>query len=83
MRERLIFTFLFHLFGISLFLIPNKYQGPIVAAVSGIRLRALDAIALILLFSGTVFLFTSLIIQLKLQVKEIKQQSNNGVGKSE
>ncbi|PKM47205.1 MAG: hypothetical protein CVV03_04280 [Firmicutes bacterium HGW-Firmicutes-8] len=73
MQKRLISTFLIHLFGISLLLIPNRFQGPVVAIVSGVSFRVVDAISIILLVSATVFLYTSLILCLRAQLKLVKQ----------
>lgn len=83
MRERFIFTFLFHLFGISLFLIPNNYQGPVVMQIFGFNMRAIDALALILMVGGTVFLYVSLFLCLSAQVKLTRQsRSDNCVDKA-
>lgn len=82
MRERFIFTFLFHLFAISLILIPDKYKGPEVAAVIGIPLRAMDAAAIILIFAGSAFLFGSLFLFLKTQARLTGHPpANNGAEK--
>ena len=84
MRERFIFTFLFHLFAISLILIPDKYQGPVVAAILSIPIRRIDAIAIALIFAGSAFLYGSLFSFLRSQVKLTGQTPpNNGVEKTE
>ncbi|MHB9095623.1 MAG: hypothetical protein ACYC21_13220 [Eubacteriales bacterium] len=84
MRERFIFTFLFHMFGLSLLLIPNQYQGPVVTVISSIPLRVLDTVGVIMIFAGSIFLYTSLILCLRSQIKQTKQlPSNNSAEKTE
>jgi len=84
MRARLICTSLVHLFAISLFLIPVKFKGPVVTAIFGFRFRALEAVSLTLMIAGTVFMFGSLFIALRIHLKRMKQlPSNDAIEKTE
>lgn len=84
MREKLIYTFLFHLFCISLLLIPDKYQGPVVTVVSNIYFRVVDAGVFILMIAGTIYLFSTLILCLKSQMKDMENlAAENHVEKTE
>lgn len=74
MRERFIITFLFHLVGISLLLIPNQYQGPIVSTVFGVPLRVMDAIAIILIFAGSAFIYSSIFFLIRNQIRKQEQE---------
>ncbi len=84
MRERFIFIFLFHLLAISLLLVPDQFQGPVVTAVFDVPLRVMDTVAVGLTLAGSVFLYFSLFIYLKLHLKENEQISaNKGIEKKE
>ncbi len=86
MQKRLICTFLFHLFGLSLLLIPNRFQGPVVAVVSDIGFRVIDVLAIILMMAGSVYLYSSLYLCLKSQRRMAEQcrcPDNDTVEKSE
>lgn len=83
MLGRVILTFLFHMFGLALLLIPNQYQGPVVTAVLNVRLRVLDTVAIIMIFAGSVFLYTSLFIYLRSMVKKTRLPESNSFEKTE
>ncbi len=75
MQKRLTFTFLLHLFGLSLLLIPNQFQGPVVFTIFDIPLRVLDAVAVILIVAASVYLYTSLFLCLRAQKRQARQLS--------
>lgn len=83
MRERFIFTFLFHVFGISLLLVPNQYQGPVVTVISSVRLRALDIVGIIMVFAGSVFLFIYLLLCLNQARQALQLPTDNNIEKTE
>lgn len=63
---------IFHLFCVGLLLIPDQYQGPVVATVSGCRLRLMDSVAIVLIIAGSIVLNTYLFIYSRSKVKLIK-----------
>jgi len=58
-------------------LLPNRYQGPVITSVSDMPLRMVDIVALILIFAGTVFLYSSLFTCLRSQLKMIKEHDSD------
>jgi len=70
MRERFIFIFLFHLLAISMLLVPDTFQGPVVTAVFDVSLRVMDAAAVFLTLAGSVFLYISLFAYLKVHINQ-------------
>jgi len=84
MQERFILTFLFHLFGLSLLLIPNRFQGPVVVEGFGARFRVMDVVSIILIVVGSIFLYVSIYFFLRTQVKPGGQASpENSAEKTE
>ncbi len=75
MQERFILTFLFHLFSLSLLLIPNRFQGPVVIEAFGTNFRVLDLTSVVLIIAGSVFLYASV-------YRFLRTQDNPGAMKS-
>ncbi|MDT3705155.1 MAG: hypothetical protein ROZ36_19690 [Thermincola sp.] len=73
MQGKFILTLLLHIVGLTFLLLPNHYQGPVVAGSFGLHLRTLDLAGIGLIILGTVFLNIYLFAALKKQMSEINQ----------
>ena len=73
MKKTLVFTFLFHIFCLTLLVVPNEYQGPVVLTASGVQLRTLDVAAVAMIILGSAFLNIYVFKNYWPQIKKIKQ----------
>lgn len=78
MWAKLTVTFLFHLVGLILLLLPNRLQGQVMARLLGIQLRTLDVTGIILIVVGSVFLNVYLFTSFRRQAEQIKQVPSKG-----
>lgn len=68
MLGKIIITFLFHIVGLVLLLLPNQYQGPVAAVLLGVPLRTVDLAGIGLIIVGSVFLNIYLLVSFKKQM---------------
>lgn len=73
MKKTLLFTFLFHVFCLSLLVVPNEYQGPVVLTATGIQLRTLDVAAIVMIILGSAFLNIYIVSHYWPQIKKLRQ----------
>lgn len=73
MKKTLVFTFLFHVFSLSLLVVPNEYQGPVMLTASGVQLRTLDVAAVVMIVLGSAFLNIYIFSNYWPQIKKIRQ----------
>ncbi|KNZ68601.1 hypothetical protein Tfer_2853 [Thermincola ferriacetica] len=75
MRERFILVFIFHLFSLSLVLLPKNIKGPALFVFSSVPIRFLDLVAFLLIVGGSIYLYSMLFkYLLKQQQKTHKRE---------
>ncbi|GAB4268097.1 hypothetical protein [Thermincola ferriacetica] len=78
MRERFILVFLFHVFSLSLVLLPKNIKGPALFVLSSVPVRVLDLIAFLLIAGGSIYLYLMLFkYLLRQQQKTHKKEKVN------
>ncbi|ADG83192.1 hypothetical protein TherJR_2352 [Thermincola potens JR] len=60
MRERFILVFIFHLFFLSLVLLPKNIKGPVLFVFSSVPIRFLDLVTFLLIVGGSIYLYSML-----------------------
>lgn len=81
MQKKILGIFLFHMVCLGLLLIPDQYQGPVVAEVSGLQLRTADVTAFIMIIIGSLVLNILIFRHYWPQIKQLGQNSSGGVAK--
>lgn len=73
MKKTLVFIFLLHVFCLSLLVVPNEYQGPVMLTASGVQLRTLDVAAVLGIVLGSAFLNIFIFKNYWPEIKKIRQ----------
>ena len=78
MGWKIAVTFLFHIVGLVLLLLPNRMQGQVITKLLGVPLRTLDVTGIVLIVMGSVLLNIYLFTSLRKQINPITPEDENG-----
>lgn len=78
MGWKIAVTFLFHIAGLVLLLLPNQMQGQVITKLLGVPLRTLDVTGIVLIVMGSVLLNIYLFTSLRKQINPATPEDENG-----
>jgi len=77
MGIKIIITFLLHIVGLVLLLVPNQYQGSVAASLLGLHLRTLDLAGIGLIIVGSVFINVYLFVSFRKQIRQMPSKDES------